>query len=149
MKKKYAAKFVRGSGAGYNSEGYRDPTAFLALQNAERDEQLRKRFLKRALREGDAEKKAEREEHLRALEEARLRREDELFAWEEQANAVIIQAAEDWRDAKRRLKRYPHSVRARETVEETEEFFLSPWFNCLTRASGEMILARLKEEFEE
>ena len=146
--KKYAAMRCRGSGAGCNSEGYRDPTSFLALRNVELEERYRKRFRKRALREADAEKMEVREEHLREREEELLRREDELFAWEELANAIIIQAAEDWRDAKHFLKIHPTSVCARETIEETEAFFLSPWFNCLTRLSGKMILTRLKEEFE-
>ncbi len=146
--KKYAAMRCRGSGSGCNSEGYRDPTSFLALRNVELEERYRKRFEKRALSGNKSEKEAGREEDLRRLEEERLRSEDELFAWEELANAVILQAVEDWRTAQRRLRRYPNSMPAQEVIRETEEFFLSPCFGRLTRVSGKELLSRLKEEFK-
>ena len=80
-------------------------------------------------------------------EEEREQRENEYFAYEELANAVILQAVADWRNAKRRLRRKPHDIAALERVRETEAFFLSPWFCRLTKVSGKKILEKLKKEF--
>ena len=58
--------------------------------------------------------------------------------------AVIAQAADDWREADRELKR--REVDAwRKRKNSCEEFFLSPWFYFLTGLDGEAILNRLKQ----
>ena len=145
--KKYAAMRCRGSGAGYNSEGYRDPTSFLALRNVELEEQYRARFLNRALGQVQTEKAKARQLHAEQTEEEREQRENERFAHEELANAVILHEVADWRNAKRRLRRNPHNPAARDLVRETEAFFLSPWFCRLTKVSGKKILERLRKEF--
>ncbi len=147
MSKKYAAMRCRGSGAGCNSEGYRDPTSFLALRNVELEERYRARFLKRALGQVQTEKAKARQLHAEQTEEEREQRENEWFAYEELANAVILQAVADWRNGQRRLHRNPHNPAARDRVRETEAFFLSPWFCRLTRVSGKKILEKLKKEF--
>ena len=144
--KKYAAMRCRGSGSGCNSEGYRDPTSFLALRNVELEERYRARFLKRALGQVQTEKAKTRQLRAEQTEEERLQRENEYFAYEELANAVILQAVADWRNAKRRLRRKPHDIAALERVRETEAFFQSRWFCRLTRVSGKELLSRLKEE---
>ena len=66
--KKYAAMRCRGSGSGCNSEGYRDPTSFLALRNVELEEQYRARFLKRALGQVQTEKAKARQLHAEQTE---------------------------------------------------------------------------------
>ena len=72
-----------------------------------------------------------------------------MEAYENLANAIILQAVEDYRAALKRLKRDPHNTSARQTAREVEEFFLSDWFKALTDADGEMILNRLREGFGE
>ena len=62
------------------------------------------------------------------------------------ANAIIIRAVEDWRDAVRRLKRKPNNKQALEEKESCEDFFLSDWFDILTSVRGEDLLRKLKEE---
>ena len=69
--------------------------------------------------------------------------------YENLANAIIVQAAEDYRAALKRLKRDPQNKSARQTAQEVEEFFRSGWFRVLTDADGGMILSRLKGEIEE
>ena len=74
-------------------------------------------------------------------------REDERYRWEELANGIIIQAAQDWRAAMAILQENPEDPEARETVRETESFFLSEYYATLTRVDGAWLLRRLREEF--
>ena len=73
-------------------------------------------------------------------------REDERYCWEELANGIIIQAAQDWRAAMAILQENPEDPEARETVRETESFFLSEYYATLTKVDGAWLLRRLKEE---
>ena len=74
-------------------------------------------------------------------------REDERYCWEELANGIIIQAAQDWRAAMAILQENPEDPEARETVRETESFFLSEYYATLTKVDGAWLLRRLREEF--
>ena len=71
-----------------------------------------------------------------------------MTPYENLANAIILRAVEDWRDADRRLRRKPQNREARALKEETEEFFLSDWFSVLSKLDGETLLRRLQEEAE-
>ena len=73
-------------------------------------------------------------------------REDERYCWEELANGIIIQAAQDWRAAMAILQEDPDDPEARETVRETESFFLSEYYATLTKVDGAWLLRRLREE---
>lgn len=64
------------------------------------------------------------------------------------ANAIIEQAAKDYRAAQKKLKKNPYNMAAQRTVREVEVFFLSKWFKVLTTANGPAILKLLKEEFD-
>ena len=66
--------------------------------------------------------------------------------YEDLANAVIIQATKDWRQAVRTLKKHPRYHPALLTREECERFFLGEWFMQLTNVDGRMILRKLKQE---
>ena len=114
----------------YNSERYADPTAFFALRNIEREEREKQAKLR------DPSYSSIREEC----------REDERFCIEELHNAIIFQAVKDWRHAKEHLKKHPFSMEALETVRETEDFFLSGYFQTLTKLEGRDLLERLKRE---
>lgn len=116
----------------YNREGYRDETAYYALRNT-----MRKRTHKRRKRQFNT----------IDINANKPLREDERFCWEELANSIIIQAAEDWRIARRRLKKYPADDQTRAMIAETEGFFLSDWYACLTDYPGELLLERLRKEF--
>ena len=61
-------------------------------------------------------------------------------------NAVVVQAAEDHREAFVKRLEKPGSLTAREMLEETEAFFLSEDFRVYTTANGRLILERLKKE---
>ena len=62
------------------------------------------------------------------------------------ANAIVLQAVKDYREARHKLKKRPKNQDARDTIKECEEFFLSDWFRTLTDADGASILKRLQEE---
>ena len=71
---------------------------------------------------------------------------DTIKNYQNLANAIILQAVKDWRDAVRRLKRNPNNKKALEEKKSCEEFFLSEWFDILTDVYGPDLLRRLKEE---
>lgn len=62
------------------------------------------------------------------------------------ANAIILQAVKDWRDAVRILKKHTWSIEARQVKEECERFFCSEWFEILTSLDGKVVLNKLKED---
>ena len=136
MRQKDYNKRRTGSRDMYNAEGYKDMTAYLALRNVEREERA-KRYGRKRRRSGPR--------HPVDRLKAALN-ENERFAWEEMANAIIIQAAEDWREAKRILRTCPDNAEAISTVKETEAFFLSEFYTTLITYNGKTLLKRLKEE---
>jgi hypothetical protein len=59
------------------------------------------------------------------------------------ANAIIIQAATDYRKALKQLKRNPRYEPALITKRECERFFHSDWFRFLTDADPQYLLDHL------
>lgn len=64
-----------------------------------------------------------------------------MNGYKELANAIILQAAKDYRKA---LK-YDERGHKR----EIEKFFRSGWFSILTNVSGEMLIQKLRAEAKE
>ena len=62
------------------------------------------------------------------------------------ANAIIVQAAVDYRRARRELKRDEDNDDALDTICEVEWFFRTEWFRLLTNVDPDLILTRLREE---
>ena len=62
------------------------------------------------------------------------------------ANAIIIRAVEDYRDAIKTLKKYPKDRKAMDTALEIEEFFRSEWYKVLTGVDAKKLLDRLRRE---
>lgn len=69
-----------------------------------------------------------------------------MDGYERLANAIIIQAAKDYRAALRRLHRKPNNKDAKAEKESIERFFRSYWFRALTEVDGEMLIRKLNEE---
>lgn len=69
-----------------------------------------------------------------------------LDPYEELANAIVEQAAKDYREMRRKLKRNPNDMVARGQMGEVVRFFHSRWFGILTDANPDYILEQLKEE---
>ena len=68
--------------------------------------------------------------------------------YEALANAIVEQAAKDYRAARKKLAKNPYNPSAQKTVRDVEEFFHSDWFRVLTTLDGEQLLTMLKEESE-
>ena len=66
--------------------------------------------------------------------------------YENLANAVVVQAAEDYRRALKALKRCARNKDALALKEECERFFQSGWFSILTAVDGEWLMRKLREE---
>ena len=70
----------------------------------------------------------------------------EMAAIENLSNAIITQAALDYRSALRKLRKKPDDAKALSTKEEIEKFFHSSWFALLSRADGDYIIEQIRME---
>ena len=66
--------------------------------------------------------------------------------WEALVNAIVLKAVEDYRKARRRVRRFPGQKGAQAMIREVEIFFRSRWFLMLTDTDGRMILEQLRKE---
>ena len=69
--------------------------------------------------------------------------------YKELANAVILQAVEDYRKWTKEYSGSRDDRKLRKKLVELKEFFRSEWFSLLTDLDGEQLLLRLKAELEE
>ncbi len=115
-----------------NAEGYYDPTAGKALSNIAREERQKQKAAN-----GDA-----------PCPQRQYKKPDADLGnpYHALANAIIVQAVDDYRDALRIQKRNRSSRRAASAIEEIEHFFRSEWCTFLTNVSGEMLIRKLREE---
>ena len=65
--------------------------------------------------------------------------------WEDLANAIVIQAAEDYWEARERLRTRINPKEARRRIREVEHFIRSEWFGQLTDMDGEKLIGRLRK----
>lgn len=63
------------------------------------------------------------------------------------ANAIVEQAAKDYRWARTTLAKDAGNVAAAAMRSDTERFFHSAWFGQLTSINGEWLLQQLEGEF--
>lgn len=68
-------------------------------------------------------------------------------AYENLANAIVMQAVDDYRKLLRG-KRISYDDNRKITIEKIQEFFLSDWFYILTNVDGQTIINSLKREYE-
>lgn len=66
--------------------------------------------------------------------------------FENLANAIILQAARDYRKVLSCLKMNPYSKMALSAKKEIECFFRSNWFAMMTNIDPEMLMKKLKAE---
>ena len=66
--------------------------------------------------------------------------------YENLANAVIAQAAEDYRAALKKIKAHPKNKDAIDEALRIERFFRSGWYQTLTSVDGECLIRRLQSE---
>lgn len=66
--------------------------------------------------------------------------------YQELANAIVLMAVRDYRDARKKLAKGRKNYLAEKTKKECEDFFKSGLFSIYTNLDGEMILAKLEQE---
>ena len=66
--------------------------------------------------------------------------------YEDLANAIVLKAVEDYREALRVLSLNPNNNDAVSEVRSIERFFRSGYFGILTKLDPEMLIKRLNEE---
>jgi len=74
---------------------------------------------------------------------------DDVKNWENLANAIILQAVTDWREAIKNIKKYPLETKGYTEKFKCEKFFRSKWFERLTKIDGEILLEKLRNEVTE
>lgn len=67
-------------------------------------------------------------------------------AYENLANAIVAQAAKDYKRALLRLKAVPDNQNAQEDVAELEAFFRSGWYGLLTSLNGDLLMKQIRAE---
>ena len=71
-----------------------------------------------------------------------------MDAYESLANAIILSAVNDYRNARAKLSKGRKNQTSEDMISECERFFKSEWFMVLTNIDGEMLLEKLLKEFE-
>lgn len=66
--------------------------------------------------------------------------------YESLANTIILQAAKDYRMARKKLKCHSKNKEAKLMIEDLERFFRSDWFAALTSVDGALLFKKLQEE---
>ena len=65
--------------------------------------------------------------------------------WEDLANAIVLQALEDYRDACRALRNRPDLKKEEKRRRSLERFFASRWFRVLSAAEVEPLLEKIRK----
>ena len=68
------------------------------------------------------------------------------WCWEDLANAIILQAIKDYRNARRRTRTKQSRKAAQEMIREVERFIGSWWFYQLTDIDGDKLKETLRRE---
>jgi len=66
--------------------------------------------------------------------------------YEQLANAIILQAVKDYRDALKKMKKRPRYDPAKDMIDEVERFFHTDWYRELTSVDGNFLIEKLRSE---
>lgn len=66
--------------------------------------------------------------------------------FEQLADAIVLQAVDDYRKAQRQLATNPLNKYAGRDIDSIEKFFRSQWFETLTDIDPEYLIKNLREE---
>lgn len=69
--------------------------------------------------------------------------------YEALANAIVLQAVNDYRAALKKVKKNPNNRTALDEALQIERFFRSQWYQVLTSVDGEYLIDRLRREASE
>ena len=69
--------------------------------------------------------------------------------YERLANAIVLQAVNDYRIALKAVKRNPNNSIALDNALQIERFFRSGWYSTMTSVDGEYLIRRFQEEIRQ
>ena len=69
--------------------------------------------------------------------------------YQDLANAIILMAVKDYRDALKKLMKRPRYGPAKDMKNEVERFFRSDWYRELTSVDGKVLIKKLQAEVSE
>ena len=69
--------------------------------------------------------------------------------YENLANSIVLLAVKDYRDALKKLKKWPRNEAAQIMKAEVERFFRSAWYRELTSVDGNVLIKKLQAEVSE
>ncbi|ECC0657005.1 hypothetical protein HCZ39_11790 [Listeria monocytogenes] len=69
--------------------------------------------------------------------------------YQDLANAIILMAVKDYRDALKKLMKRPRYGPAQDMKNEVERFFRSDWYRELTSVDGNVLIKKLQAEVSE
>jgi len=69
--------------------------------------------------------------------------------YEALANAIVLQAVNDYRAALKKVKKNPQNKTAIDEALQIERFFKSQWYQTLTSVDGEYLINKLRKEASE
>ena len=69
--------------------------------------------------------------------------------YQDLANAIILLAVKDYRDALKKLMKRPSYGPAQDIKNEVERFFRSYWYRELTSVDGNVLIKKLQAEVSE
>lgn len=69
--------------------------------------------------------------------------------YENLANSIVLLAVKDYRDALKKLKKWPRNEAAQIMKAEVERFFRSAWYRELTSVDWEYLISKLQAEVED
>ncbi|WP_373207031.1 hypothetical protein [Coprococcus phoceensis] len=69
--------------------------------------------------------------------------------YEALANAIVLQAVNDYRAALKKVKKNPQNKIAIDEALQIERFFKSQWYQTLTSVDGEYLINKLRKEASE
>ena len=69
--------------------------------------------------------------------------------YENLANSIVLLAVKDYRDALKKLKKWPRNEAAQIMKAEVERFFRSAWYRELTSVDGDYQISKLQAEVED
>ena len=69
-------------------------------------------------------------------------------AYTELANAIVVKAVEDYRNALKGIS-YDHHKTPEQVINEVLRFFRSEWFRTLTKVDAEYLIEQLNKEYLE
>lgn len=69
--------------------------------------------------------------------------------YENLANAIVIQAIQDYKAALRVLEKNPNNIWTNRDVKEIEHFFRSKWYRMLTSVDAGWLMERINETIDD